>query len=524
MPDRAARKVLDAWLDRLRPLAETAARARWTLSLSATPENAKALEAARRAQDAALRDPEGFRRVEQSLSESVADPILRRALEVLRLDLLPFHRGRPEALVALETKVQQVYGTFRATRGDRRLSSNDVTEVLRRSTDAAELEATWRAAVALGAEVGDHVRELARLRNEQARALGFRTYRDLALHASEVDAAWLDRFLLDLAEGTGSSFAAWKESQDERLASRFGLDPGLLKPWHYGGVFFEGLPPGEEREDPFADADLVALTRKTFDGVGLDVGSALARSDLFPREGKNQHAFCTHLDRAGDVRVLCNLAQNERWMRTMVHEFGHAAFDLGLDFALPWNLVRPAHVGVTEAVAMLFGRLPRDPLWLERVARIHDDGTAERHGREALLLFVRWALVVVEFERCLYEDPDGDLDSAWWGLVERLQGIPAPKDRPDSPWAAKIHVALFPVYYHSYLMGECFASQMARHLREHVAGAGLVGNAEAGRWLSEHVFRPGALVRWDRLIERATGRPLEAAALLDDCLMPTQAV
>jgi peptidyl-dipeptidase A len=366
------------------------------------------------------------------------------------------------------------------------------------------------------------VRELARLRNSQARALGFATYRDLALHATEVDGAWLDRFLREVADGTSASFAGWKEAQDERLASRFATSPGALRPWHYGGTFLEGLPPGEERDDPFVHADLVALTRRTFEGVGLDVEPAIRRSDLFPREGKNQHAFCTHLDRAGDVRVLCNVAPNERWMRTMVHEYGHAAFDLGLDFSMPWNLVRPAHVGVTEAVAMLFGRLPRDPQWLERVAGIRDDGSAERHGREALLAFVRWALVVVEFERRLYEDPDGDLDAAWWGLVERLQGIRAPEDPPAAPWAAKIHVALFPVYYHSYLMGECFASQMGRHLREH--GAGLVENPEAGRWLSERVFRPGASVRWDRLVERATGRSLEAPALLDDCLTPSGAL
>ena len=33
----------------------------------------------------------------------------------------------------------------------------------------------------------------------------------------------------------------------------------------------------------------------------------------------------------------------------------------------------------------------------------------------------------------------------------------------------------------------------------------------AGAFLAERVFRPGQSVRWDRLVEQATGEPLTAA-------------
>ena len=42
----------------------------------------------------------------------------------------------------------------------------------------------------------------------------------------------------------------------------------------------------------------------------------------------------------------------------MMHEFGHAVYDLGLDTDLPWLLRSPAHILSTEAIAILFGSLP----------------------------------------------------------------------------------------------------------------------------------------------------------------------
>jgi hypothetical protein len=41
----------------------------------------------------------------------------------------------------------------------------------------------------------------------------------------------------------------------------------------------------------------------------------------------------------------------------------------------------------------------------------------------------------------------------------------------------------------------------------------LVDRKEAGALLRDDVFAPGASLRWDALVERATGEPLTAAHL-----------
>jgi peptidyl-dipeptidase A len=85
---------------------------------------------------------------------------------------------------------------------------------------------------------------------------------------------------------------------------------------------------------------------------------------------------------------------------------------------------------------------------------------------------------------------------------------PDSRDAPD--WAAKIHIAVAPVYYQNYLYGELIASQLT-----HAFGP-LVDDPDAGRALVAQFFAPGAMPRWDRLIETATGSALSPNALVHD--------
>jgi peptidyl-dipeptidase A len=118
---------------------------------------------------------------------------------------------------------------------------------------------------------------------------------------------------------------------------------------------------------------------------------------------------------------------------------------------------------------------------------------------------------MTNFERRLYADPDADLDTLWWDLVEHHQLVARPDDRQSPDWAAKIHLAAAPVYYQNYLYGELFASQLDATLRDRTGG--IVDREAAGALLRDEVFAPGASLRWDALVERATGTPLSAEFL-----------
>ena len=247
------------------------------------------------------------------------------------------------------------------------MDDNQIKEILRASEDVAERREAWEASKTIGAAVADDVRELARLRNEAARSLGYRDWFALAVATSEMDESRLFATLDECDALTAEPFAAWKAATDARLAERFGCGVSDLAPWHYEDPFFQEVPAagGVDLTHVFGEADVVALARETFDGIGLETGAILERSDLYPRDGKCQHAFCIDIDREGDVRVLANVAPDRYWADTMLHELGHGAFDLGIDRTLPW-LLRGCHLTVTEGIAILMGRLAQDAGWLRR--------------------------------------------------------------------------------------------------------------------------------------------------------------
>jgi len=525
MPDRVAKKVVTAWTERLEPLYQESSLAWWASNTVASPAHTARYKAALTAVEEASEDPEGFARVERSLAEPLADATTRRALEVFRRDLRPFQGPRDVRmqLVELRASVNERFSSVRGTVRGKALGDNEIVDVLKRSDDVALREEAWKASKQVGAAVAADVRQLARLRNRVAQALGEPDHYTFALRQQDVDPAWLDAFLTRMDEATAAPFAAYKAALDARLAARFRVEPGALRPWHYEDPFFQEAPetgrPSSDRL--FAGRDLVDLTVRTYDALGLDVRPAVERSDLLPRAGKCQHAFCTHIDRRGDVRVLCNNVPNERWAGTMLHEFGHAIYDLELDPHLPWVLRRPPHMSTTEAIAMLFGRLSKDASWLVPVLGLAPAEATEVAAAagpafaEGMLVFTRWVMVMARFERALYADPEQDLDTLWWDLVERYQRVRRPDGRKAPDWAAKIHIATAPVYYHSYLMGECTASQLLHHVRA-TTGQGLVGNRAAGAFLRDVFFRPGSTRTWNEHLAASTGRPLEPTAFLAD--------
>jgi peptidyl-dipeptidase A len=115
------------------------------------------------------------------------------------------------------------------------------------------------------------------------------------------------------------------------------------------------------------------------------------------------------------------------------------------------------------------------------------------------------------FERALYADPEADLDTIWWELVSRYQGLTPPDGRRAPDWAAKIHIAVSPVYYHTYLYGAIVGLQLTAALED--ALGGIVDRPEAGAALRERLYAPGQSVRWDALVEDASGSPLSVASL-----------
>ena len=515
---------VDALEAELEPLNLAASEAFWQLQI--TGEERWESESARLDTEirTLLSRNDAYEELLAAAENGVRDPLLARQVTLLvnahRPNQLP--REAIERIVTLEKSLETRFNTFRAELDGERVSDNRIREVLERSDDLGLRRRAWEASKQIATEVADDLLVLVRMRNDAARTLGFSTYYSLMLECDELDEAELFGLLGRVDEGTRPLFERYKTELDARLAERFGIPVDEVAPWHYSDPFFQEAPAAEVDLDPwFEGKDLEELTRRYFEAVGFDIRDLLARSDLYEREGKSQHAFCVWMDRRDDIRVLANVRPTEYWMNTLLHEFGHAVYDQGVDRSLPYFLRGSAHTLTTEASAMLLGRLSRNAEWLveyagvpEAEARAAADAL-ERSRTATLLVAARWELVMCHFERALYADPQQNLNGLWWDLVERFQLVRKPEGRQAPDWAAKIHLSAAPVYYHNYLLGEMMASQLQAHMLDDVLGGGedvwqrYVASPEVGRHLRERLYATGAGLDWRRTIEQATGRPLD---------------
>jgi peptidyl-dipeptidase A len=204
----------------------------------------------------------------------------------------------------------------------------------------------------------------------------------------------------------------------------------------------------------------------------------------------------------------------------MLHEFGHAVYMKYHDPDVPFLLRDAAHIFTTEAIAMFFGRLSGNATWMQQMLDLSDEQRMEiekvsrKYAQLKQIIFARWDLVMYNFEKELYRDPDQDLNSLWWDMVEKYQFVKRPRGRHEPDWAAKIHFAIAPCYYHNYMLGELLASQLHDHIITDVLnldsdeGVNYINEKKLGNFLREKVFEPGSVYHWNEMIRRATGEEL----------------
>jgi peptidyl-dipeptidase A len=427
-----------------------------------------------------------------------------------------------EKIVTLSAKIEQKFSTFRGKINGRAVTSNEIDQILKTESHSEKRKTAWLASKQVGAVVADDIIELVKLRNQAARALGYDNYHTLKLETSELDVKALDRIFEELETLTARPYARLKKELDSILAESYRIETKELHPWHYHDPFFQETPLvyKVDLDACYTGKDIRKLAVDFYRGIDLEVQSILDRSDLYEKEGKNPHAFCTDIDREGDVRILCNLKDNERWMETLLHELGHAVYDAHIDPALPFTLRSPAHSFTTEAIAMFFGRLSRNPAWMQIMLGLTDEKREEletvtaKYMQLKQIIFARWSMVMYHFEKALYADPDQDLNTLWWDMVEKYQLVTRPEKRDEPDWAAKIHFTIAPCYYQNYLMGELLASQLHFALESEIPALAndhnpsYINQKAVGTFLKKNVFLEGNRYPWNEMIQRATGETL----------------
>jgi peptidyl-dipeptidase A len=456
-------------------------------------------------------------------SSLIKDDLLKRQLDIL-IKSFKENMISKEILKKItdkETTISQIYNSFRPSVDGISLSENEIKNLLESSLDVKKRKKIWEVSKEIGNQLAPHILEVVKYRNEGARELGYDNYFQMQLDLQNVDGNWLFDILDDVYHKSEDSYKNLISQIQDYQIKKFNVDKDEIGPWLWSEPFSQEDPIDVlEINQLFSDIDMPAVVSSFYKKMGKDIEPILKRSDLYEKENKSQHAFCIDIDREGDVRTLNNLRPTIRWLDTLLHEMGHAIYDLGFDNNLPWLLKTYPHIFTTEAIALIMGRQAYNPNFIKEFIKVSSDKKdliekACQMQKRRQLIFSRWVLVMTYFEKSLYEDPSQNLNKLWWELVRKYQNIHLSQDRSNqNDWASKYHIGIAPVYYFSYLLGEFFASTITEVLKK--SNIDNLWDIRAGQFLSEKIFHPGAKYTWETLVKKIDNKPLNCEAWIKE--------
>lgn len=450
-----------------------------------------------------------FQRASETVAELLrrdgVDPETRRRAHLWRrgiegLALL----GDPEC-TALVERYEHALNAHAFVRDGRTLNRSDLQR-MSRSADPAERRAAWELTAALHRDVAPVARDLLRRRAAVARAMGSTSWGDRMLSLRGVEPAQWTTLARDLATRTEE---AWHMVLTEGAQARR-LD--RVRPWDLDFVL--------QREGAVADARLPADTavdraRRVLTGWGFDLDHPPVRVVVreFSFGGQT-----LSIRVPTDVRTVVRPKAGAEFLRTLMHELGHALqstrtrtpYPIARGYEWVPGLTAP---GFDEGMAEVSALLIDDDAVL---ARYTDLTPEERRSvldeaRRHELASTRALLAQVAFERAALDDPEQDLDALQRRIDHELRGVEFPDDAPPT-WAATPFLATYPVYRQSYVIAAAVAAQVHAALRERFGDRWL--SPEAGRFIAETLYAPGEMIPWTERLSRATGRPLDTDALV----------
>src|SRR3990167_3317634 len=241
---------------------------------------------------------------------TIEDPLLKRQLNVLIRSFKPslILKELLEKMAIKEAALGQTYASFRAELEGKKLSENEIRNILKKETDPEKRKKAWEASKEIGSLLAPKILELVSLRNQAAQSLGYPDYFQMQLELQEVDRDWLLKTFDELSEKSNDAYTKLIGQIEKRQQEKFGVSKEKLGPWAWSEPFCQEDPLDAAEIDGLLDGvDIVESSKKFYQNMGIDVGAILSKSDMFERSGKNQHAFCIHVDREGDVRTLNNV-------------------------------------------------------------------------------------------------------------------------------------------------------------------------------------------------------------------------
>jgi len=446
-----------------------------------------------------------------------------------------------------QSKVQDgfVYTLRSPGKPERKVTANDLDDILTESRDLEERRAAWTTSKEIGVSLRPGLERLQTLRNRVGRELGFSSFFGLEVADYGMSVAELMKLMQTVLEQTRPLYEQLHCYARHKLAARYGQSAPRRIPAHWlpnrWGQQWPGLESSADLDPLFKDKTpewIVQQAERFYVSMGFAAlpGDFWRRSDLWELPStaarkKNRHASAWHINLRDDVRSLMSVKSTSDWFSTAHHELGHIYYFRSYSRpGVPLLLREGANRAFHEAIGDLIALASKQRPYLAEIGLLKGDASSDptrwllAEAMDGNIVFQRFACgTMTGFEHDLYEKDlaPSSYNARWWELTGEHQGIepPAPRGEEFCDAASKTHINDDAASYYDYAIGTLIVYQVhdyiARNiLRQDPRSCNYYNRKDVGEYLHA-LLSLGGTRDWREVLRDFTGEELSARAMLD---------
>ena len=451
-----------------------------------------------------------------------------------------------QRIKAENEQTQKLFG-FQFMLDGKKVSTNEIDDVLKKETDITKRLAAWEASKEVGKTLKSGLVNLRELRNKTVRELGYNDYftyqvSDYNMKSDEMMQT-MDRLMEEL-KPLYRELHTWMRYE---MAKKYGQTevpdylPAHWLPNRWGQDWSSAVTvKGLDLDNVLSKKSpewIVKEGENLYVSLGFPALPATfwEKSNLYPYKAdsnvkKNNHASAWHMDLGKDVRSLMSVEPNAEWFETANHELGHIYYYMTYTNPdVPPLLRGGANRAYHEAIGTMMGLAAMQKPYL--VGRGLVDAGVQTDSIQSLMKEALNSVVFMffscgtmsNFEKALYVDnlPAEQFNAKWWELSKKYQGMipPSPRGEEYCDAATKTHINDDAAQYYDYALSYVILYQLHNHIAKNILhqdprSTNYFGQKGIGEFMKKIMY-PGASKDWRQVLKESTGDELNASAMLE---------
>ena len=523
--------------------------AQWLAVTDVTPEHDAAVEATGKAYAAFNGNPALITEARELLThQKELNELTVRQLKQLLLNAAEGPMTNPDLVanrVEAETKQASILNSFEFKLNGKKITANEIDNMLEKSTDLDERKAVWEASKQSGPALKPNLVILRDLRNGVAREMKYPDYFALQVSNYEMSTDEMLKMLESWMATLRPLYLQLHTWTKYKLAEKYHQPVPKKIPAHWinnrWAQQWEGLVEAANVDKYFQGRDpnwIIKSAEQFYTGLGFSPlpESFWKKSDLFPvpadsSRKKNTHAWCWHVDLENDIRSLQSIEANARWFFTAHHELGHGYYDKAytrpeVPYLLRTGAAPGFHEGIGELISLASSQVP----YLQSKGVLPADFKADKTAfllddalRRSIPFIYFSCGVMPHWEADVYAKnlPADQWNARWWKYVSEFQGVepPAPRGEEFCDAATKTHINDAPAYYYNYAFATVFKFQLHDYIARKILNqppqsCNYADNKKVGAWLND-ILKKGSTEDWRKVLKDATGEDISTRAMVE---------